>query len=494
MDIAHLLDFNFSTNALGIVRIGALETQLYKNIRNVVESSEPNAHELARRIFVASAQRLAGDDAADNSRASPAITSEEAAELTSEELDKFAEQYGARFFGKNDGKGPADGQPTGVDFLVFKIKHSNQLDRERHAKLLADAKKAYSGATSRAMLDALGATNSISQLRAAHHALEEHRRWNEIRKIIEPIQAIRDSLGSDFGWRKALDEISKSRLQTNHFSGILDSHFGTSSLLRQLHESPSWLSSLQHARNTYAANSIAETFREAQKAFQSVSRSWELPNQLVNSVGALAALQEQIGRLTLPVIELNSAVALARHLGSEGLQAQLAALGINEYGELTEANVAEPDVSGFLTNNQRDLLTLLAIIFTLLIFTYQEHSSGQWQSSVDGNLASQKLMLETQAKKLESLSILVERALVKETTRVSTRFVVLDRVATVRARPGSGASVESNLLPREVVTLVSEQGKWIEVRYYHWSLKEYKTGWILKKYLTRVPASQQADD
>jgi len=103
-------------------------------------------------------------------------------------------------------------------------------------------------------------------------------------------------------------------------------------------------------------------------------------------------------------------------------------------------------------------------------------------------------MLETQAKQLESLSILVERALIKETTRVSTRFVVLDRVATVRARPGSGASVESNLLPREVVTLVSEQGKWIEVRYYHWSLKAYKTGWVLKKYLTRVPASQQAGD
>lgn len=93
MDIAHLLDFNFSTNALGIVRIGALETQLYKNIRNVVESSEPNAHELARRIFVASAQRLVGDDAADNLCASPEITPEEAAELTSEELDKFAEQY-----------------------------------------------------------------------------------------------------------------------------------------------------------------------------------------------------------------------------------------------------------------------------------------------------------------------------------------------------------------------------------------------------------------
>ena len=104
------------------------------------------------------------------------------------------------------------------------------------------------------------------------------------------------------------------------------------------------------------------------------------------------------------------------------------------------------------------------------------------------------VVLERQAKQLESLSRLVEAAIVRESANTPTRFVVLDRDAEVRRHPQSGARTDGRLFPREVVTLLSEKGKWIEVRYYHWVLKEYQTGWVLKKYFARVPSSQQAKE
>lgn len=50
------------------------------------------------------------------------------------------------------------------------------------------------------------------------------------------------------------------------------------------------------------------------------------------------------------------------------------------------------------------------------------------------------------------------------------------------------------LLPREVVRPVSEQGKWIQFEYYHWLMQEYQTGWALKKYFKRVPATYSQEN
>lgn len=40
-----------------------------------------------------------------------------------------------------------------------------------------------------------------------------------------------------------------------------------------------------------------------------------------------------------------------------------------------------------------------------------------------------------------------------------------------------------------VVRKIDKDGKWVEVEYYHWLHEEYRTGWVLKKYLERVPAN-----
>ena len=79
----------------------------------------------------------------------------------------------------------------------------------------------------------------------------------------------------------------------------------------------------------------------------------------------------------------------------------------------------------------------------------------------------------------------------QEASRQEQRFVVKERVAVVRSKPEHGAAVLGKLLPNEVVRPISEDGKWIEIEYYHWLHQEYRTGWVLKKYFLRVarPAS-----
>ena len=86
--------------------------------------------------------------------------------------------------------------------------------------------------------------------------------------------------------------------------------------------------------------------------------------------------------------------------------------------------------------------------------------------------------------------MLIERALVQAAQAHEERFVVRERTATVQSRPEHGASVQGKLLPNEVVKAIDKDGKWIEVEYYHWLHEEYRTGWVLKKYLERVPPSR----
>ena len=86
-----------------------------------------------------------------------------------------------------------------------------------------------------------------------------------------------------------------------------------------------------------------------------------------------------------------------------------------------------------------------------------------------------------------------ESALVAEAKRVDERFVVSERVVTVRLEPRSRSATVAKLLPREVVVPVSEQGKWIQFEYYHWLLQEHRTGWALKKYFKRVPSTYNQD-
>jgi hypothetical protein len=92
-------------------------------------------------------------------------------------------------------------------------------------------------------------------------------------------------------------------------------------------------------------------------------------------------------------------------------------------------------------------------------------------------------------RQVKSVSRLVKKANHAETSRVDVRFVVLGRASKVVSAPEARALTNRTRLPREVVTLLSENAKRIEVCYYDWPKQEYRTGSALKKYLKRVPST-----
>ncbi|MDQ1831593.1 hypothetical protein [Massilia scottii] len=140
------------------------------------------------QVFINTAHRLSGDKAIDSVCGGPAVTVEDTTNLLNEELDQFAEKYGARFFGKNDGKGPTDDQPRGVEFLVFQIRESARLERERHAKFLAMAKKSQeSSGFNKIMREKdIVKFSDGSQQNAMHRFLDDQRQWEKMRDAVDP--------------------------------------------------------------------------------------------------------------------------------------------------------------------------------------------------------------------------------------------------------------------------------------------------------------------
>ncbi len=244
-----------------------------------------------------------------------------------------------------------------------------------------------------------------------------------------------------------------------------------------------------HAYQAIAASFISSDFGQVMKTYENAQKHWMVPAELIDSVASLKAMQGQIGRLTLPVIDWASAASLAKMLGPEGIKAQLAALGIDHDGTIAEEVLQEEEQGIGLSRKALELMTLLSVIFTFLFSIYQEISSREQQRQLNEKLDAIESKSEVQAKTLEALSRLVEKAFIQETKRTDARFVVLDHVAIVRDEPRHGSTVKGKLLPREVVKPVAEQGKWIQFEYYHWVRQEYQIGWALKKYFKRVSAS-----
>lgn len=330
-------------------------------------------------------------------------------------------------------------------------------------------------------------------------AVEMARRWQEvqrteqesIRRMLEPLQDIRNAFLTDSATKRMLDDLAKPLAASKQMAKLVEQATGSSALLKAMHSSIE--GSIESARKLLADASVSSGIGQLMKSFEEANKRWVVPQPLLDSLGPLQALQEQMGRLSLPVMDAASAATLAKVLGPEGINAQLAAMGINPDGSINVQFVQQEDGVG-LSRKALELMTLLSFILAVLVPLYQEFSSSQWQATTDSALAGQTTRIETlgsalegQRKTIEALTKLVEKALVQEAKRQEERFVVLSRVAVIRSKPEHGSAVQGKLLPREVVRPISERGKWIEFEYYHWLHQEHRTGWALKKYFQRVP-------
>jgi Fe2+ transport system protein FeoA len=297
-----------------------------------------------------------------------------------------------------------------------------------------------------------------------------------IEKMLNPLGDLTTSLQLQSSAEKILKQVQDADLLGRHLGETL----AASSLNRMMEESRAHTRAILESVET--SNRIRDAFRE----FEQINKSWQVPSQLLGVVGSLRELQDQLGKLSIPAIDLGSAAAIARVIGHEGLERQLSQLGIQPDGSI-DLKAADTADGSFLSRRQSDtvalvslLLTLISIWMTAQIFLYQERTGDERQ-------AANEQRMDRQTRQLESLNALVEKALERMANDRVERFVVRDRPAEVRSKPEAG--VEWKLMPREVVALVDSQGKWIKVEYYHWAAQEYRTGWVLKKYLQRVPAN-----
>jgi hypothetical protein len=322
--------------------------------------------------------------------------------------------------------------------------------------------------------------HAIRQFRDAQLAQDE-----QMRRILAPLEAMRANLGLSLSAKTFFEGLSGDGVSQRHFSSIGRQTDDLRSIAqvfsRQVEESK------RLSGRIFEGGGVAGQIQAWMKDFEHANSRWRVPNELTATVGSLKWLDEKYGGVSIPTIDWASASALANALGPEGVEKQLSLVGVEADGSLQE--MQESPQAGILSRPQSDVVALVSLILTILLAIYAELSSRA-QRAEDAKFQSQATVnMEAQARQIQSLTALLDRALVQAAARREERFVVRERTATVRSKPVSGASIEGKLLPREVVRAISREGKWVQIDYYHWFYQEYRSGWVLKKYLERVPAN-----
>lgn len=222
------------------------------------------------------------------------------------------------------------------------------------------------------------------------------------------------------------------------------------------------------------------------KRFEAVNKKWVVPGEVLDVVGVFKEVQEKVGRVSLPTIDWRSAAVLAMVLGGQGVNQQLALLGVG-VDEVVQSTEEVPEKDTLLSRMRGDVWTLVSVLLTLLIFIYQEYSD--FQKAVERSKFEKQIVtaLHDQYRAVKDLTALIELALVKSATQREELFVVRERPATVRGAPMHGSPIQGKLLPNEIGRAIDRKGRWVKIEYYHWLHQEYRTGWVLKHYLDRVP-------
>ena len=355
--------------------------------------------------------------------------------------------------------------------------------------IAADTLRQFKLATNAAQMSAISSHSALKQISDQFKDDQE-----KYKRMLEPFDRIHKHFAEDERLKTLIHQTISPYALNENFSDALKQAKLHTSAWESIAKSAR--SSINQTQEMLAASGAERQMAQLAKSFNDVNKQWAIPKELAESVSSLKALHDSIGKLTLPTIDWSGAATLARMLGKEGIASQLAALGIdnngNLIGESAEASapigVNQEEGIGF-SRKTMELMALISLIAAFLIPYLQELSSNAWQAKTDAELAAHRQLLEIQQKQMEALSNLIVKALQHEAKRSQERFVVLERVATIRRKPESGSAVISKLLPREVVQAVSEDGKWIEVRYYDWLRQSYQTGWTLKKYFKRVPVN-----
>ena len=366
-------------------------------------------------------------------------------------------------------------------------KHVRELaENSAYAQVAKELKALQSPAMSIAKQyqDLLGPSSAIG---SAYKAWQESERlqMEQMRKMFDPMEDIRKSVLGDTATQQLIKELTDGGSMRSQMKAIADQALGIGSVAKLLAQQAE--DSRAQTKKLFEDLGVGSSIQSYLKDFEHINKQWKVPNEVLGIVGSFKELQDELGKVALPTIDWGSAAALAKALGPEGIQEQLALLGIEPDGSMHEH--AEKPERGLLSRKQSDAIALVSLLLGILFFIYQEASSQQDKAKTEAFQTQTTATLQVQTQQIQSLTVLIEKALVQAAQAPEERFVVRERPATVRSKPEHGSAVEGKLMPNEVVRAIDKDGKWVEVEYYHWLREEYRTGWVLKKYLERVPAS-----
>lgn len=320
-----------------------------------------------------------------------------------------------------------------------------------------------------------GQFEATSQL--AKEMAEQSHYW---KRFTEPVSQIRESLlfsdqvakamaSSSLSWQNTARELTKS----------LSASLSIMRMSNDISKQMIGLSSLQHER-----------FAELTKPYQGLG-SIAFDSLAVKTAREMAAQNDWIKKFQLPVIDSATASAIAAIWGQEGVERQLKAFGV-EYQQLFDDinNTQEPSQgSPQFKIPPVDFWTGFSILLAILMFIYQVRDSAQMENRLVSEIRFSRDEARNSTQLIEQLlKALIEAKQPNE--EGETQFVVRSRVTTIRTSPRAGAMAIAEIFPNQVVTRLDENGKWIEVSYFDWLKQEVKTGWVLKKYLMRVPTGK----
>ncbi len=329
--------------------------------------------------------------------------------------------------------------------------------------------------------------SSSSAIGSAYKAWQESERLGleQMRKIFDPMAEIRKSVLGDTSTQQLIKELADGSSMRSQIKAMTEQALGIGSVAKMLTQQVE--DSRAQTKKLLEGLGVGSSIQSYLKDFERINKQWKVPNEVLGMVGSFKELQDQLGKVALPTIDWGSAAALAKALGPEGIQGQLALVGIEPDGSIHE--YAEQPDKGLLSRKQADAIALVSLLLGILFFLYQEISNRQDKAKTEAFQTQTTTTLQVQTQQIQNLTVLIEKALVQAAQAPEERFVVRERIATVRSKPEHGSSVQGNLMPNEVVRAIDKDGKWVEVEYYHWLREEYRTGWVLKKYLERVPAN-----
>ncbi len=353
-----------------------------------------------------------------------------------------------------------------------------------HAQMAKELKALQSPAMSIAKQyqDLLGPSSAIG---SAYKAWQESERlqMEQMRKMFDPMADIRKCVLGSTATQQLIKELTDGSSMRSQMKAITDDALRIGSVAKMLAQQAE--DSRAQTKKLFENLGVGSSIQSYLKDFEHINKQWKVPNEVLGIVGSFKELQDQLGKVALPTIDWGSAAALAKALGPEGIQEQLALLGIEPDGSMHEH--AEQPERGLLSRKQSDALAMVSLLLGILFFIYQEISSQQDKAKTEAFQTQTTATLQVQTQQIQNLTVLIEKALVQAAQAPEERFVVRERIATVRSKPEHGSAVEGKLMPNEVVRAIDKDGKWVEVEYYHWLHEKYRTGWVLKKYLERVP-------